>query len=135
MSEQEHGYGGDASAPVAAAAQAPPAYDATHSINQRIFNTSLDLILVVDRRGTFLRVSPSSQAILGYSSQELIGRSAKEILYPDDLDATRQEMRLARRGLIKGCQRHRRVELALVQRDDVLGHRYQFRFGLWIHCT
>ena len=31
------------------------------SINQRIFDTSLDLILVVDGRGNFLRVSPSSR--------------------------------------------------------------------------
>ena len=36
------------------------------SINQRIFDTSLDLILVVDGHGDFLRVSPSSRAILGY---------------------------------------------------------------------
>jgi PAS domain-containing protein len=33
------------------------------AINQRIFDTSLDLILVVDRRGTLLRVSPSALAI------------------------------------------------------------------------
>ena len=39
--------------------------EATRSINQRIFDTSLDLILVVDRRGNFLRVSPSSLAISG----------------------------------------------------------------------
>ena len=71
---------------------------ADHSINQRIFETSLDLILVVDRRGTFIRLSPSAKAILGYEPQELIGLSAKEYIHPDDLDATREEMRLARRG-------------------------------------
>jgi PAS domain S-box-containing protein len=72
--------------------------EATHSINQRIFDTTLDLILVVDRRGNFLRVSPSSAAILGYRPEELVGRSAAELLYPDDLERTRSEMRLARRG-------------------------------------
>ena len=41
--------------------------DAVHIINQRIFDTSLDLILVADRRGTIMRVSPSSAAILGYA--------------------------------------------------------------------
>jgi PAS domain-containing protein len=41
------------------------------SINQRIFDTSLDLILVVDRRGDVLRVSPSSRAILGFAPEEL----------------------------------------------------------------
>ena len=71
---------------------------ADQSINQRIFETSLDLILVVDPKGTFIRVSPSSFAILGYRPEELIGHSAAETLYPDDLESTRQEMRLARRG-------------------------------------
>jgi PAS domain S-box-containing protein len=71
---------------------------ATRSINHRIFETSLDLILVVDRQGKFLRVSPSSRSILGYRSAEMIDRNAAEFLYPADLDNTRNEMRLARRG-------------------------------------
>jgi PAS domain S-box-containing protein len=73
---------------------------AIHAINQRIFETSLDLILVVDRRGTFIRVSPSSMAILGYHPDEMVGRSAIEFLYGEDLDHTRIEMRLARRGRV-----------------------------------
>src|SRR5260370_21017475 len=74
---------------------------AIHSINQRIFETSLDLILVVDRRGTFIRVSPSSAAILGYQPEELVGRSAADFLHPDDLESTRTEMRSARRGRLE----------------------------------
>ncbi|MGA8398554.1 MAG: PAS domain-containing protein, partial [Stellaceae bacterium] len=70
---------------------------AEEAINRRIFETSIDLIVVVDRRGTFVRVSPSARAIIGYSPKELIGRSAKEILYPPDLDNTRGEMQRARR--------------------------------------
>jgi PAS domain S-box-containing protein len=65
---------------------------------RRIFETSLDLILVVDRKGTILRVSPSSTAILGYEPAELVGRSARDFVYPDDLNAIRAEMRRARRG-------------------------------------
>ena len=72
--------------------------ETTRSINQRIFDTSLDLILVVGRRGEFLRVSPSSLAILGYPSDEMIGRNAKEFVHADDLEGTRGSMRLARRG-------------------------------------
>ena len=67
-------------------------------INQRIFETSLDLILVVDRRGDFIRVSPSSAAILGHDPAWMIGRSATEFVHPEDLENTRNEMRLARRG-------------------------------------
>jgi PAS domain S-box-containing protein len=71
--------------------------EVTRSINQRIFDTSLDLILVVDRRGIFLRVSPSSSAILGYKPDEMIGRSAQDFVHPDDLEHTRDNMRSARR--------------------------------------
>jgi diguanylate cyclase (GGDEF)-like protein/PAS domain S-box-containing protein len=65
---------------------------------RRIFETSLDLILVTDRHGNFLRVSPSSAAILGYRPDEMIGHSAVEFVHRDDLDPTRNEMRSARRG-------------------------------------
>jgi PAS domain S-box-containing protein len=83
-------------APQASAQTRPP--EAERSINARIFETSLDLILVVDRKGNFIRVSPSCAAILGYQPGELVGRSAAGFLYPDDLENTRNEMRLARRG-------------------------------------
>ena len=65
---------------------------------RRIFETSLDLILVTDRHGNFIRVSPSSQVILGYRPDEMINHSAVEFIHRDDLDATRNEMRSARRG-------------------------------------
>jgi PAS domain S-box-containing protein len=65
---------------------------------QRIFETSLDLILITDRQGRYLQVSPSSLVILGYEAQEMIGRSAIDFVYRDDLDPIRQQMRLARRG-------------------------------------
>jgi PAS domain S-box-containing protein len=71
---------------------------AADRINQRIFETTLDLILVVDRQGNLIRVSPSSLALLGYRPDEMEGRNASPFLYPDDLDKTRDEMRMARRG-------------------------------------
>ena len=70
--------------------------ESVRSINQRIFDTSLDLFLVVDKRGAFLRVSPSSETILGYAPAEMTGRNAKEFIVADDLQGTRAEMRLAR---------------------------------------
>ncbi len=65
---------------------------------QRIFETSQDLILVTDTRGTFIQVSPSCRTILGYEPSEMIGHSAVEFIHPDDLDNTREEMRSARHG-------------------------------------
>jgi PAS domain S-box-containing protein len=64
----------------------------------RIFDNSVDLILVTDRHGNLVRVSQSSLALLGYEPEEVVGRSAAEFIYPDDLEPTRNEMRLARRG-------------------------------------
>src|SRR5690606_15260079 len=83
-----------------ASARVAGATDSDSAINQRIFETSLDLILVVDRKGTIIRVSPSSQSILGYQPEELVGQSAKGFVHPDDLEQTRQEMRLARSGRV-----------------------------------
>jgi PAS domain S-box-containing protein len=65
---------------------------------QHLFDTSPDLILITDRRGIFVQVSPSASAILGYRPEEMVGLSSVEFLYPDDRDRTRQEMRLARQG-------------------------------------
>jgi PAS domain S-box-containing protein len=65
---------------------------------RRVFDTSPDLILVTDRKGTFTRVNPASTAILGYRPEEMVGQSAKNFVFADDLESTREEMRAARRG-------------------------------------
>jgi PAS domain S-box-containing protein len=65
---------------------------------RRIFETSLDVILVVDRQGNVLRVSPSSAATLGYDPDEMIGQNASKFVHPEDLDLIRGEMRHARHG-------------------------------------
>ena len=67
-------------------------------LRQRIFDTSLDLILVCDRRGNLVQVSPSCRAILGYRPDEMVGHSAKTFLFHEDLDKARNEMRVARLG-------------------------------------
>src|SRR4051812_21797735 len=69
-----------------------------NSINRRLFETSLDLIVVTDKRGDLIQISPSSLSILGYRPDELIGRDAGRLLHSDDLESTRRQMRLARHG-------------------------------------
>ena len=66
--------------------------------NRRLFETSLDLILVTDRYGNLERVSPISSTILGYAPDEMVGHNAVDFVYPGDLESTRREMRLARSG-------------------------------------
>ncbi|MBV9558970.1 MAG: PAS domain S-box protein, partial [Bradyrhizobium sp.] len=65
---------------------------------RRIFETSHDLILIIDPKGTMVQVSPSVENILGYSPEELIGRDAVELIHPDDLETARSELRASRRG-------------------------------------
>jgi PAS domain S-box-containing protein len=106
-------------------AAASRAYDeTTQAINQRIFDTSPDLILVVDRQGNFIRVSPSSLLILGYRPEEMFGRNGIEFVHPNDLDNTRAEMRQARR-----TQARRDFECRYIHRD---GHAVALWWiGVW----
>ena len=91
---------------------------------QRIFETSQDLILVTDTRGTFVQVSPSSMTILGYPPEEMTGRSAVDFIHADDLESTRQEMRAARRGYLT-----RNFETRYLHRD---GHEVTLSWmGAW----
>ena len=91
---------------------------------RRLFETSLDLILVVDRKGTIGRVNPRSMPIIGYTPEEMIGRTAAEFLDPKDLDNSRVEMRKARRGGII-----RDFECRYIHKD---GHPVTLTWtGLW----
>jgi PAS domain S-box-containing protein len=79
---------------------------------RRIFETSQDLILVSDSTGILVQVSPSSETILGYLPEEMIGRNAIEFIHSDDLDSTRAELRAARRG-----QHTRNFDASYVHKD------------------
>jgi PAS domain S-box-containing protein len=65
---------------------------------RRIFESSQDLILVVDPSGRLVQVSPSVQTILGYAPKEMIGSKTSDFLHPDDLESVRAEIRRVRRG-------------------------------------
>ncbi|MCK1361164.1 PAS domain S-box protein [Bradyrhizobium sp. 199] len=65
---------------------------------RQIFETSQDLIMIMDARGHIVQISPSSEAILGYGPQEMVGRSGTEFIHPDHLEQSREDMRAMRRG-------------------------------------
>lgn len=52
-----------------------------------IVSNSIDLIALLDINGTYLYVSPSHKPILGYSSNDLVGKKLRSIVHPDDLPA------------------------------------------------
>ncbi len=64
----------------------------------RIFETSQDLILILDSKGYLVQISPSCEAILGYRPEEMIRRNGIEFIYPGDVELARAEMRALRRG-------------------------------------
>ena len=93
-------------------------------VYRRIFETSLDLILVTDRKGLLVKISPSSKKILGYDPEEMAGHVGIDFIYSGDLESTRNEMRLARRG-----RETRNFECRYVHKD---GHIVTLTWtGVW----
>jgi PAS domain S-box-containing protein len=65
---------------------------------RRIFETSQDLIMVMDSGGSLIQISPSCETILGYAPVEMIGRTGIDFVHSDHLEKSREEMRALRRG-------------------------------------
>jgi PAS domain S-box-containing protein len=65
---------------------------------QRIFETSQDVIIVTNSFGTIRQVSPSALQTLGYHPDEMVGRSSRDFVLPDDLESVRRELRVLRKG-------------------------------------
>ncbi|HEY7610830.1 MAG TPA: PAS domain S-box protein, partial [Alphaproteobacteria bacterium] len=72
--------------------------EAAREMNERIFETSLDLICITDRQGKFLQVNPGACEQFGYPAEELVGQSADKFIDSEGIEATRQAMREARRS-------------------------------------
>lgn len=64
----------------------------------RIWETSPDLMLVIDFSGVLIRVNPAWTAMLGYSSSELVGHHVNEFVMPDDHSQTTDAYKLAADG-------------------------------------
>jgi PAS domain S-box-containing protein len=54
----------------------------------RFFNLSLDLLIVADFNGYFVRVNPACEKILGFTSAEIMAKPFLDFVHPDDLAAT-----------------------------------------------
>ena len=64
----------------------------------RMWNTSPDLMLIIDFHGVFRRVSPAWTTLLGYTADELVGHHVNEFVIPDDHDETTAAYELAAEG-------------------------------------
>jgi PAS domain S-box-containing protein len=58
----------------------------------RIWNVSQDLLLVADLEGRYLSVNPAWTALLGWSEEELLGKTSAWMEHPDDQEKTRAEV-------------------------------------------
>ncbi len=64
----------------------------------RMWETSPDLMLVIDFEGVFRRVNPAWTSILGFDPGELVGHHVNEFVLPDDHGPTTDAYKLAARG-------------------------------------
>ncbi|WP_339526447.1 sensor domain-containing protein [Pseudomonas sp. EA_35y_Pfl2_R111] len=61
----------------------------SHLPHDKLLDLLLDVVCVVDIDGRFLSVSAASERVFGYRPEEMIGRTAFELMHPDDHAASR----------------------------------------------
>ncbi|KAA0971218.1 PAS domain S-box protein [Aureimonas fodinaquatilis] len=59
----------------------------------RLWKLSQELMLVCDYAGVITAVNPTAERLLGWSEQEMVGRTLAEFLHSDDLQSTADEVR------------------------------------------
>ncbi len=59
----------------------------------RLFNLSLDLLCIVGLDGVFRRANPAFERILGYAPDDLPGHPLLDLVHPDDVSDTVEQMR------------------------------------------
>jgi PAS domain S-box-containing protein len=72
-----------------------------------ILNTTQDLVIIAEEAGPFLRVSKSSEKILGYLPEELIGKSFRNMVHPDDFQTTAENRKEVLAGIPSSNFRNR----------------------------
>lgn len=66
--------------------------------HRRLFDTSVDLIVVTDRDRIITRISPSCAAILGYQPDEMLGRYGGDFISPASIPSLKSELKLCAQG-------------------------------------
>lgn len=65
-----------------------------------LVNTSLDVICVIDAEGYFTQISSNCEKLLGYTSEELIGRKYIDFVHKDDIERSIEIAALVMRGSV-----------------------------------
>lgn len=85
---------------------------AAHAQMDRFFTLALDIICLAGFDGTFKKLNPAWEHVLGYSTAELVGRPFLEFVHPEDRPATTAEAaKLAQGGITVAFEnRYRRKD-------------------------
>ena len=76
---------------------------------REITDNITDLIAIVDTRGVYMYVSPSHEAVMGYTRQELTGTPSFDLMHQDDVPKACQ---LFHRGAGTQSTRHAEIRIA-----------------------
>jgi PAS domain S-box-containing protein len=78
----------------------------------QFFDISLDLLCVASPAGSFVRINPAFERILGYTIQELIAKPFLEFVHPDDRESTEEAMSMldSQKTLSDFANRYRRKD-------------------------
>nr|WP_315219612.1 sensor domain-containing diguanylate cyclase [uncultured Duganella sp.] len=66
---------------------------------EAFFSLSLDMLCIATTSGHFHRINRAFERTLGYAQGELLSRSFFELVHPDDVEKTQQEVQKLRTGI------------------------------------
>ncbi len=66
---------------------------------QKFFELSLNLLCIANTEGYFKRANPAFSRALGWTNEELLGRPFFDLVHPDDLKATQDEIAKLAQGV------------------------------------
>ncbi len=81
----------------------------------RIWRLSPELLAVIDGQGRYVSVNPAVQPILGWTPAQFLAMGLRQLIHPDDYEATRRALAQARRT--DGPQGVRHLENRVLKRD------------------
>ncbi|AOP36068.1 diguanylate cyclase [Leptospira tipperaryensis] len=74
---------------------------------EKFYNYSLDLFSIQRMDGTVISVNPSFKRILGWSEEELLGKSPFDLLHPEDIEESVREFSKLDKGIPKAAIQNR----------------------------
>ncbi len=78
---------------------------------ERFFKNAEDVFFIVDNKGRFIDVNPKFPEKLGFKKDELIGKTSKRIVHPDDLEKLKRVFKSVLNGNVE------RAEIRFITRE------------------